>query len=165
MIYIKLINKLIISLVLLSILFILLKQNPLLKYSILDDSLSFNTINQYLGKYIVKTAIEPVNNINNTLNYTKYNDGIKVFLSHNQVEAYDSGVVVYLGDINDYNDCIVIQGFNDIDLWYCNLTNYDVTMYEYIKKNTIIGRTNHELILIGKSNGQFYNLEKLMNED
>ena len=54
----------------------------------------------------------------------KYFDGEKILVSSNlPIGSISSGVVVYIGNKENYNNTIIIQGLDGYNIWYGNITN------------------------------------------
>ena len=65
-----------------------------------------------------------------------YKDGEMLSLSSNTlINNLTSGVVVFAGEKDDYGETIIIQGVDGVDIWYGNLTNISVKLYDYVEKN------------------------------
>lgn len=75
--------------------------------------------------------------------YVNYLDGIKMTLDDNIVKSITSGIVVYIGNMDDYNKTVIIQGSDGYDIWYGNLENVNVQIYDYIDSKEIIGNTDN----------------------
>lgn len=58
------------------------------------------------------------------------------------VSILESGVVIYKGPKNNWENVIVIQGIDGVDYWYGNVINSDINLYDYLEKNHIIGESD-----------------------
>lgn len=158
----KLLSKLLVSIIVLLVLLVFIKVNPKYKDILLNDSISFNYFNKIFSEIMnVKQTV--TNNHQTYKKVFKYQNGYKLLLNDNFVEAVQNGIVVFIGDRDEFNNCLIVQGFDGIDLWYCNIEEYNAKIYDYINIGTIIGKTN-EAILIGKKEGKFVDIEYLVNE-
>ncbi len=64
-----------------------------------------------------------------------YKDGEVLSLSSNTlINNLTSGVVVFVGEKDDYGETVIIQGVDGVDIWYGNLTNVSVKLYDYVEK-------------------------------
>ena len=90
-----------------------------------------------------------------------YKDGEVLSLSSNTlINNLTSGVVVFVGEKDDYGETIIIQGVDGVDIWYGNLTNVSVKLYDYVEKNKLIGETKDDkLYLVIKKNNEFIKYE------
>lgn len=76
------------------------------------------------------------------------------------VNALASGVVVYSGEKEGYGNTVIIQGIDGADIWYGNLENISVSLYDYIESDTILGNTTDEyLYLVIKKDNKFIKYE------
>ena len=136
-----------------------------IKKYLLETNFEFSKINTLYNKYIGKLTDENTEVVsgNQLLEYTskeKYNDGVKLTVSENyNVNLLESGIVVYIGEKEEYGNTIIIQQSNGIDAWYGNIENVDVKIYDYIEKGTIIGNVNKTLYLVFQKNGEILNYE------
>ena len=90
-----------------------------------------------------------------------YKDGEVLSLSSNTlINNLTSGVVVFVGEKDDYGETVIIQGVDGVDIWYGNLTNVSVKLYDYVEKNKLIGETKDDkLYLVIKKNNEFIKYE------
>ena len=76
------------------------------------------------------------------------------------VNNISSGIVVYSGTKDDYGNTVIVQGVDGVDIWYGNLENIAVNLYDYIEAETIIGETKDEyLYLVIKKDNEFIKYE------
>jgi len=95
----------------------------------------------------------------------KYKNGVKLKVSKNYlIPNQESGMVVFIGDKENYGNTVIIQQMNGIDLWYGNVENVNVKLYDYIEKGELIGETKDEnLYLVYKKEGEILDYEKQIN--
>ena len=107
-----------------------------------------NIYNQYLGGIIpldkVTNNITPV--FNETLEYTNesiYYDGVKLEVATSYlVPVLEDGLVVFIGEKENYGNVIIIQGIDGIDIWYGNMANTSVKLYDYVEKGSLLENQN-----------------------
>ena len=76
-------------------------------------------------------------------NIVDYHDGYQISVSKNSpILSLESGIIVYLDDKDDYGKTAIIQGIDGYDIWYGNLTDLNVKLYDYVEKGTILGNSN-----------------------
>ena len=155
--------KLMASTVILLVVLIISKSNPkfksFIKDKVFNENFSFATINKWYKEKF--GDILPVDNLikeneisvfNEELTYEKaisYKDGAKLQVSNNYlVPAIQSGVVVFIGEKEDYGNVIIVQQVDGIDVWYGNINIKDVKMYDYIEKGSLIGEAKDSSIFI-----------------
>lgn len=128
------------------------------KNNVYDKNLNFNFFNNIINKFLGKTLFvdENVTSVNKEIKYSSYNaykDGA-VLNNINNVYPFKSGIVVYIGDKEDYGNTVIIQGMDGIDYWYSNINNIGVKLYDYVEDKNIIGNAidNKLYVLFMKDN-------------
>ena len=128
------------------------------KNNVYDKNLNFNFFNNIINKFLGKTLFvdENVTSVNKEIKYSSYNaykDGA-VLNNINNVYPFKSGIVVYIGEKEEYGNTVIIQGMDGIDYWYSNINNIGVKLYDYVEDKNIIGNAidNKLYILFMKDN-------------
>ena len=159
--------KFLILVILTIIILILLKNNQfktIFYEYVYNDNINFASINKWyeskfgsslpFGKYF--EDIIPV--FNEKLNYkekNKYKDGVALTVDDDYlVPALDSGIVIFIGEKEGYGNTIIIQQENGIDLWYSNLKEINLKLYDYVKEGSLIGVSNNNLYLVFTKDGE-----------
>lgn len=169
------IYKILLSILLVLIILILSKSNLKFKesiYNIYNTNLSFGYINNLYTKYLGKiipfdlNITKPV--FSSTLQYneaSKYFDGCKLKVENQYlVPTLSSGLIVFIGQKDNYGKTIIIEQENGIEVWYSNLDNISVSLYDYVEKGTYLGSTiDDNLYLVFKNNGDILNYEEYIN--
>jgi len=164
----RFVKRLMFSIILLLVGLIINKNNPelksILKKNIYEKSINF-TKNQkiykkYFGKIFNKeqTTTQPVFSEKITFkNEEKYKDGVKLIVDNNyQVPTLESGVIIYMGELDEYGKSITIEQINGVEVSYSNIETNNYKMYDYIEKGDILGNTiNNELILTFQKEGKY----------
>lgn len=138
----------------------------LFKNNIYDKSFKFNKISsiykKYFGSIIKKPSPENVLTASKEINYKEkntYKDGVKLS-GVNIIYPYKSGIVVFIGEKEDYGSTIIIQGMDGIDYWYSNVENINVKLYDYVEANNIIASASNEVLyLVFMKDGKVLNYE------
>ncbi len=147
---------------------IMIKQNVEFKTKfykyVYDTNFSFATINNwYQSKFgspipfkdLIKDST-PV--FKEKLKYnesSKYKDGVKLEVGSNYlVPSLEKGIVIFIGEKEDYGNTVIVQQQNGIDVWYSNLESISVELYDYIDSGILIGEVNNDLYLKFISNGE-----------
>lgn len=134
-----------------------------------EENISFTKINKLYDKYL--GGLLPIKNENNTvevfnekLNYSSssiYYDGIKLLVTENYlVPSLDEGMVVFIGDKENYGKTIIIENLDGIDFWYGNITNSSLKLYDYVEKGSLVGEVNNDLYMVFSKNGQYLDYEE-----
>ncbi len=155
-----------ISRVLLTIIFVLAsviftnisKDNKeLYKNYVLENSLSFTKINNLYQELfgnldilnVPKTNDKTVFNNINYSNLESYKNSFKLSVKRNEaINVITSGIVVFIGEKDDLGNTVIIQGNDGIDIWYSNLTDIDINIYDYVEAGTILGTSNSDFIYL-----------------
>ena len=75
--------------------------------------------------------------------------------------ALESGIVVFMGEKEDYGTTIIIQQIDGVDVWYCNIEAKDIKMYDYVKKGALIGQVkSNKLYLVFQKEGKYLNYKE-----
>lgn len=151
----RIFSKILISIIfiLCSCIYIHLDENNLKKYQkyLFEDNLTFAKINSEYQKFLGSLfpsvtsnndAILASNNV--SLNeIIEYNDGYKIKVNDNSpINVITSGIVVYLDEKEGYGKTIIIQGIDGYDIWYGNVADPSVKLYDYVEKGTILANSN-----------------------
>ena len=165
-------NKLLFLIVLILLTMISFKNNTNLKSKfykyVFDTNISFSKINEIYQKYF-GALIPTFNNTEEVFvenlefkNVSKYKEGAKLSVNNNYVvSAQESGIVVYIGEKEGYGNTVIIQQVNGIDLWYGNINNVSVKIYDYLEKGEIIGDAlDNNLYLVYKKEGKSLDYEE-----
>lgn len=172
-------SKFLITVVLTLACLIILRDNTKLQTifykNVYETNFSFATINKiYKEKFgspipfsdiIEKKETNTVFNENLTYSEkSKYKDGVKLTVSKNYLApAIESGMVVFIGEKEGYGNTVIIQQVNGIDLWYSNLKNVSIKLYDYVEKGNLIGEVNDDsLYLIYKKDGKVLDYEEYL---
>lgn len=148
------------------------KNLKLYKENLFEKSLSFNKVSSAYNKVfgnvmpleLDKGTTKSV--FNEGISYsdiTKYENGYKLTLTNNMVTSLYDGIVVFIGEKEGYGNTIIVQGSNGVDIWYGNVTNVGVSLYDYIDKDTMLGETiDSNLYLVFNKENQFLGYEEYL---
>ena len=99
---------------------------------------------------------------------SKYYDSEKVSVSSNlPIGSISSGVVVYIGNKEHYGNTVIIQGMDGFNIWYSNIKDINIGLYDYVEENNFIGAADGEFIylLIEKDNKYYTYDEYIKTKD
>ena len=165
------ISKTLITIIITLILLIIMKSSNSFKTNfykyVYDTNFSFtkisNLYNKYFGSILEIPTIKEQTVFNEKLNYKskeKYFDGVKLYIDKNYlVNSLESGIVVFIGNKENYGNVVIIEQVNGIDVWYGNINNVSVKMYDYVSIGTYIGEANDYFYLVYKKDGKYLNYE------
>ena len=172
-------SKLLITIIITLITLITLKSNNKLKTSfyknVFEKNINFASINKLFkdkfGKpipfsdVIESKSVEPV--FSEKLEYSeksKYLDGVKLTVSKNYlVPNIENGIVVFVGEKENYGNTVIVEGTDGIDIWYCNVSSSSLKLYDYLEKGSLIGEAKDTTIyLVYKKEGKVLNYEDFL---
>ena len=170
----KITNKTLVSIVFVMTLLLVNKFSPSmiksLKNNIFNKSFNFVKVNlltkNLLGKEFLyyksdKEIVSVISDdiINNDVH--KYYDGESFKVSKNlPIGAIESGVAVFIGDKEYYQKTVIIQGVDGFNIWYGNLDDVNIKLYDYVEKNSLIGNAyDDKIYLLIEKNNQLFTYE------
>ena len=135
-------------------------KNNFNKY-VYNTSLPFTDFKELSNKFFLgnkDTTEETESVFNEKLNYSEksmYKDGVELKVSTNYlVPAFESGIVVFIGEKEGYGKTIIIQQMNGVDVFYGNISS-NVNIYDYIEKGALIGEAiDNKLYLVFQREGK-----------
>lgn len=154
-------SRVLISIVLLlgSVIFVKYNNKNLLLYKeyVFEKSFKFAKFNKLYNKYLGSILpFEKVNDKSNTVfnESFKYSekcknlDGTKFKVDNNYLmPSLHSGIVVFIGEKENYGNTVIIQGTNGVDIWYTNV-NTSLKLYDYVKKNELVGEVKGDSVTL-----------------
>lgn len=141
------------------------------KYLYTED-ISFTKIKKIYNKYLggilpIKKEVDTEKVFQEKLKYTDlsiYQDGIKLSVGNNYlVPALQEGMVVFVGDKENYGNTIIVEDLDGVRYWYGNITTSSLKLYDYIEKGSLIGETSTNLYLVFSKDDNYLNYEKYIN--
>lgn len=137
---------------------------------VLEDSLEFTKINELYQSIfgdvdIAKKDYPDSEVVFGDVTYTNiepFKNGVKLTVGMNEVvNVITSGIVVFIGEKDDLGNTVIIQGNDGVDIWYSNITENDIKVYDYVEAGSILGSSNSEdIYLTINKDGEFINYEE-----
>lgn len=141
---------------------------------VFETNISFAQINKIYEKYAGSSLpfkdlfikdVEPV--FNENLVYeekSKYLDGVKLQVNSNYlVPNLKDGIVIFVGEKENYGYTIIISQVDGIDVWYSNIENPALELYDNVKQGSLVGTVkNGYFYLVFKKDGQVLNYENYL---
>ena len=158
--------------ILLSLLIILRydKNNKQVLYKfIYETNFNFAYLNNLYTKYLgdilpfqAKNSSSVKSVFNEELNYKNlsiYKDGISLEVEDSYlIPVLEDGVVIFMGEKEEYGQTIIIEGQDGINIWYSNLSNINVNLYDYVKKGEFLAcSSGTNFYLLFQKEGKFIN--------
>ena len=170
----KYIFKTLISLSIFLILAILCKTDyryhNIIKYYLYIDSFNFDSVYNFYNKYLGGTQLYTNNDNSITVyneqlkysSFTPYKKGIKINVDNKYLmPSLKEGIIIFIGNKDEYRNVIILQTNNNINIWYSNICNSSLRLYDKIEKGDYIGESCQNYIYIAyEKNGQFLNYKK-----
>ena len=141
--------------------------------NIYEKNISFARIKKLYYKYL--GGISPLDKVvekdltvfNEKLSYdseTKYYDGVKLEVDNNYlVPIIKEGMVIYIGEKENYGNVIIIEGIDGVDIWYGNMEKTTVKLYDYVDSGAYLGTTkSNYLYLAYQKDGKFLNYQEYL---
>ena len=137
---------------------------------VLEDSLEFTKISELYQHIFGDVDITKKDNPDSEVvfgdvtytNIEPFKNGVKLTVDMNEaISVITSGIVVFIGEKEDLGNTIIIQGNDGVDIWYSNITENDIKVYDYVEAGSILGSSNSENIYITiNKDGEFINYEE-----
>ena len=138
-----------------------------------EKNFSFSQIKKFYDKYL--GGISPLDKVidneitvfNEELSYesiTKYYDGAKLEVNKNYlVPVIEEGMVIYIGEKENYGNVVIIEGINGISIWYGNMETTTAKLYDYVNKSTYLGTTKDNILyLVYQKDGTFLDYQEYL---
>ena len=171
-----LIRKIMVLTIITLITLIILKGNVNLKSEfykyVYKDNIKFATINKwYTSKFgsplpfsNILSSHETIPVFDEKLSYSeasKYRDGVSLSVDYQYlIPSLDNGIVIFVGNKDGYGKTVIVQQENGVDVWYSNLEEINVKLYDYIKKGNLIEMADQKLYLVFIKNGEVMDYKK-----
>lgn len=142
--------------------------------NVYDKSFSFASVNEFYQKIFgspipFKDLLDKKDDMvfSEKIKYStvsKYYDGISLSVTKNLlVPTLEAGMVVFVGEKENYGNTIIIEGASGVDIWYGNLENINVKMYDYVEKGVALGNiSSDKLYLVFKKDGENIDYEQYL---
>ena len=135
--------------------------NRFIKKYLFETTFNFSNINKLYNKYFlkIKSNDETIPVSNEKYSYTNkedFNGGVSLTVGENyNVKLLQSGIVIFVGETEEFGKTLIVQQSNGIDVWYGNIAIDNIKIYDYVEKDTIIGIANDKLYLGFQKDGEF----------
>ena len=54
-----------------------------------------------------------------------------------------------------YGNVVIIEGIDGVDIWYGNLQNINVKLYDYVNESDFLGECNKNLYIVLEKNKEY----------
>lgn len=157
----KFLSKFLVFIIIVLSFLIAFKKNTELKdyiyKKVFESNIGFVKINEIYKKYFGSSVPLKDNTKTQLVSAEKleyesiedYKEGAKLIVKDNYlIPSLDSGLVIFVGDKEDFGKTIIIQRPDNIEVWYSNLENTNVKLYDYVKKGSNLGQVKEKTLYI-----------------
>lgn len=140
-----------------------------IKVNVFTESTSFTKIKKMYDKYLggiipLKRETKTKQVFDEKIKYTnisKYYDGFNLSVEENYlVPSIKEGMVVFIGEKDNYGKVIIIEGLDGIKIWYGNIKNTSLKIYDYVESGAYIGEVNNNLYLVFNKDNLFLSYDE-----
>lgn len=131
------------------------------KKNILEDNISFASLNNLYKKYVGNVATKENNKENEADEMLTFNEG----LIYESIEQYNNsyklkvgkeylvsflkpGIIVFIGEKDGLGNTVIVQGNDGVDIWYSNVNMTVYGLYDYVSEGESLGTSNDEYIYL-----------------
>lgn len=62
------------------------------------------------------------------------------------ISSLCGGIVVFLGEKDNLGNTVIVQGNDGVDIWYGGINNTNISLYDYVEKDTILGESSNDYL-------------------
>lgn len=135
-----------------------------------EENISFTKIKKMYDKYLggllpVKKEENSTTEVfNEKLSYSSssiYYDGVRLSVTDGYlIPSLEEGMVVFIGEKENYGKTVIIENLDGVDYWYGNITNTSLKLYDYVEKGALVGEVNSDLYMVFSRDGKYLNYEE-----
>ena len=130
---------------------------PFMEFQNFYEKLS-SSGNQVQDKMVFGSSLEYTN-------ITSYQNGQSLEIGTDvPINNLTGGIVVFSGEKEGFNKTVIIQGSDGYDIWYGNLENVDIGIYDYVDAGKIIASASDNLYLLIMKDSEYYTYEEYQNK-
>lgn len=148
---------------------IILKLFPDLKSKIFNSNINLSGLNalytQYFGGILPETKTESKTVSKESIKYSnaeEYNEGVKLTVETNYtISSQSAGLIIYVGNKDGYGNTVIVQRPDGLEIWYANLENINISLYDYIKQGQTLGTVkDNTLYMVFTKDGKHLNYKE-----
>ena len=85
-----------------------------------------------------------------------YKNGVKLNVGKNYlIPIIESGIVVFIGNKDDYGKTVIIEQTDGVSVWYGNVDNVNVSLYDYVTKGEFLAEANDSFYMVFQKDGKY----------
>ncbi len=86
---------------------------------------------------------------------SKYLDGVSLSVTDPYlVPILETGMVIFIGEKEGYGKTVILEGTDGVEIWYGNLSEVNVELYDLKEKGEYLGSAKGNLYLVFKKDGK-----------
>lgn len=139
-----------------------------------DNNISFARINKWYNEHfgdILPFSSSVHDNVSavfsESLEYSDasiYKDGVSLSVAKSYlVPVLNDGIVVFSGEKDGYGKVVIVQQSDGVDVWYGNIENLNVKLYDYVSKGEFLGEVHSNLYLVFQKDGKFLDYKEFIS--
>lgn len=143
-----------------------------LSNNVLEESIRFSDIHSLYDKYIGKIQESSMLVGNTNIEFINMprleNDGVYTIEvgTDYMLNFLKPGIIVYMGEKDDFGETVIVQGNDGIDIWYGNVLVSEYSLYDYVSEGDILGTSvNNEIKLAILKDGEKIKYEDYFKEN
>ena len=75
------------------------------------------------------------------------------------VPSLKEGMVVFIGKKDNYGNTIIIEDLDGVNIWYGNIENTSLKLYDYVEAGTLLGEANKDLYMVFSKDDNYLDYE------
>jgi len=92
-----------------------------------------------------------------------YKNGVMLSVEDNYlVPVIQSGIVVFVGNKDDYGKTVIIEQVDGVSVWYGNIENINVNLYDYVSKGEFLGEANKSFYMVFQKDGKYLDYKEYL---
>ena len=123
------------------------------KKEVLENNINFSKVNSLYEKYFGTIQVRDDKEELVFNEHFSYQDIKQVdsyyevtVLKEYMIPFLSSGIIVYMGEKENFGDCVIVQGNDGVDIWYGNIEVIEHSLYDYVTSGTTLGVAKTEKI-------------------
>ena len=169
-------NKMLTAILICVVCLIIMEYSPKFKTfmndKVLGENISFGFIgeiyNKYFGEVLPTDKDKTVSVFTEKLTYTKkdkYFNGYKLEVATNYlVPVITEGVVVYIGEKDEYGSVIIVEQTDGVNTIYGNINTNNVKLYDHDEKGSCLGEVKDNILyVVLEKDGEYLDIETYLS--
>ena len=76
------------------------------------------------------------------------------------VPTLNGGLIIFIGEKEEYGNTVIVQQADGVDVWYSNINNITVKLYDYVESGSFVGEVKDDYFyLVFKKDGGVLNYQ------